>query len=76
MRLLADECCDMAVVRALRGAGHDVLAIRESMPGAEDEAVVQLALKDDRRTIARRIHRTRLNADVLNRMRNAAKERP
>jgi len=48
MRLLADECCDMAVVRALRAAGHDVLAVREAIPGAEDESVVQLALRDSR----------------------------
>lgn len=48
MRLLADECCDWAVVRALRAAGHDVLAIREVMPGAEDATVIQLALRDSR----------------------------
>ena len=48
MHLLADECCDMAVVRELRDAGHDVLTIRETMPGADDEAVVQLALRDSR----------------------------
>jgi hypothetical protein len=29
MRFLADECCDFAVVPALRGKGHDVLAVSE-----------------------------------------------
>ena len=29
MRFLADESCDFAVVRTLRSAGHDVLAIAE-----------------------------------------------
>jgi hypothetical protein len=29
MRFLADECCDFAVVRALREHGHDVLAVSE-----------------------------------------------
>jgi hypothetical protein len=30
MRFLADESCDFAVVRALRAAGHDVLAVAET----------------------------------------------
>jgi hypothetical protein len=29
MRFLVDECCDFAVVRALREHGHDVLAVSE-----------------------------------------------
>ena len=33
MRLLADESVDMAVVRALRAAAHDVAAIAELEPG-------------------------------------------
>ncbi|MBI3080243.1 MAG: DUF5615 family PIN-like protein, partial [candidate division NC10 bacterium] len=32
MRFLADESCDFAVVRALRAAGHDVVAIAEVTP--------------------------------------------
>jgi len=35
MRFLADESCDFRVVRALRAAGHDVMAIAETGPGAE-----------------------------------------
>ncbi len=40
---LADESCDFAVVRALRAAGYDVLAIAERSPGARDEEVIRLA---------------------------------
>ena len=29
LRFLADESCDFAVVRALRGAGYDVVAVAE-----------------------------------------------
>lgn len=48
MRFLADESCDFAVVRALRSAGHDVVAVRETNPGAPDEAVISLALQESR----------------------------
>lgn len=48
MRFLADESCDFAVVRALRSAGHDVVAVRDAMPGATDEAVIDFALKEVR----------------------------
>ena len=40
MRFLADESCDFAVVRALRGAGHDVSAVTELSPAAKDDAVL------------------------------------
>lgn len=48
MRLLADESLDMAVVRALREAGHDVKTTAEKSPGASDEEVAELAKVDDR----------------------------
>jgi predicted nuclease of predicted toxin-antitoxin system len=48
MRFLADACCDMAVVQALRAAGHEVLAIIEISPGAADRDIVQLAVADQR----------------------------
>jgi predicted nuclease of predicted toxin-antitoxin system len=48
MRFLADESCDFAVVRALRAAGHDVVAIVEVAPRAEDDAVIDLAVREDR----------------------------
>ena len=43
MRFLADESCDAAVFRALRTAGHEVLAVAEISPRADDEAVLELA---------------------------------
>ena len=48
MRFLADESCDHAVVRALRAAGFDVLAVADVTPRATDEAVIELAARDGR----------------------------
>ena len=48
MRFLADENCDFALVKALRQVGHDVTAIKEMMPGAEDEKVIDLAVRESR----------------------------
>ena len=48
MRFLADECCDFSVVRALRAAGHDVLAVAELALGSDDSAVMDLALRENR----------------------------
>lgn len=48
MRLLADESCDLRVVRALRGAGHDVRAVIEVSPGLPDDEVLAIAVADDR----------------------------
>lgn len=48
MRLLADESCDFTVVRDLRVAGHDVLTVGESCPGAEDDHVMNLAAREGR----------------------------
>ena|ERR1051325_2079229 len=48
MRFLADESCDFSVVRALRGEGHDVVAIAEISPREEDDDVRERAVKDDR----------------------------
>jgi predicted nuclease of predicted toxin-antitoxin system len=48
MRLLADESVDMAVVRAPREAGHDVRAIAEDEPGAEDVAVAERSMSEER----------------------------
>jgi len=48
MRFLADESCDFSVVRALRTARHDVGAVAEVAPGAPDEIVIDLALRDKR----------------------------
>ena len=48
MRFLADECCDFAAVRALRGAGHDVLAINEFQQRSVDRELLDLAATEDR----------------------------
>ena len=48
MRFLADESCDFAAVRALRAAGHDVLAVAEALPQADDERVTDLAVRGRR----------------------------
>jgi hypothetical protein len=43
VRFLADESCDFAVVRALRAAGHDVLAVAEIARSAKDLDVIRRA---------------------------------
>jgi predicted nuclease of predicted toxin-antitoxin system len=48
MRFLADESCDFRVVRALRAAGHDVTAVADAAPGANDSAVIAMALREKR----------------------------
>jgi predicted nuclease of predicted toxin-antitoxin system len=48
MRFLADESCDFAVVRALRGAGHDVVAVVEVARGTGDRAVIARARDEGR----------------------------
>ena len=48
MRLLADESCDFSVVRALRGAGHDVIAVAERFPSLDDSLILDLALREKR----------------------------
>ena len=48
MRLVADESCDFSVVVGVRGAGHDVIAIAELMPGIADEKVIELAASERR----------------------------
>lgn len=48
MRILADENMDVRVVRGLAEAGHDVLSVREAMPGADDSAVLQTAVSQQR----------------------------
>ena len=46
MNFLADESCAGPVVRTLREAGHDVVAIAEVARGATDEQVLELALNE------------------------------
>jgi predicted nuclease of predicted toxin-antitoxin system len=48
LRFLADEGCDFAVVRALREAGFDVLAVCESMSRSNDRDIIKLSHADNR----------------------------
>ena len=48
MRLLVDESCDFSLVRALRAAGHDTVAVAELTPRADDETVLNLAVQGER----------------------------
>jgi Domain of unknown function (DUF5615) len=48
MQFLADESCDFRVVRALRAAGHDGLAVAEVAPGTEDSVVLNMAVEERR----------------------------
>lgn len=48
MQFLADESCDFRVVRALRDAGRDVLAIIEFAKRLEDGEVIALAAQQKR----------------------------
>ena len=48
MNFLADESCDFRIVRALRKAGHDVIAICEFARRMEDASVIDLSKREDR----------------------------
>ncbi len=48
MRFLADECCDAALVSALRGDGHDILYAVESLQGATDDELLFRAYSEHR----------------------------
>lgn len=43
LRFLADESCDFAVVRSLRGDGYDVLAVAEFMTRSDDAELMEQA---------------------------------
>ncbi len=48
LRFLADESCDFEVVRGLRAAGFDVLAVTEYMQRSDDRALIQQAAEERR----------------------------
>jgi predicted nuclease of predicted toxin-antitoxin system len=48
VRILADENVPWPVVSALRAAGHDALAARDELRGADDHSVLERALAEDR----------------------------
>ena len=45
-RFLADESCDYSVVRALTRVGHEVLAVADLSPRADDASVIGLAVRE------------------------------
>jgi Domain of unknown function (DUF5615) len=48
VQFVADESCAGTVIRALRMAGHDVIAIAEVAKGAPDERVMERAFNEAR----------------------------
>ncbi|MGQ9684263.1 MAG: DUF5615 family PIN-like protein [Anaerolineae bacterium] len=48
LRFLAGESCDFAVVRALRAAGYDVLAVSEVMTRSDDRELIAQATRERR----------------------------
>jgi predicted nuclease of predicted toxin-antitoxin system len=48
LRFLADESCDFAVVRALRRAGYDVLAVSEVTTRSDDLQLIKQAAVEGR----------------------------
>ena len=48
MRFLADENVPRSVISALRERGHDVLAVREVLQGADDQTLLRRAQGDAR----------------------------
>ncbi len=45
---MADESCAGPLIRALRTAGHDVIAIAEIAKGASDDAIMERAFSEGR----------------------------
>jgi len=48
MHFVVDESTGTAVVEYLRNTGHDVLAIEEAMPQADDEDIIARAAEERR----------------------------
>lgn len=48
MRFLVDESTGLAVVAFLRREGHDVIAVSEAMPQADDDAILDMARTEER----------------------------
>lgn len=48
MKFIVDESAGMAVVEHLREAGHDVMAVGETMPQANDVQILETAEKESR----------------------------
>ena len=48
MKFLVDECTGTSVVDCLRDEGHDVVAVAEVMPQADDEQILERAVLEAR----------------------------
>jgi predicted nuclease of predicted toxin-antitoxin system len=48
MRFLVDECTGPAVAKWLRGQNHDVFSVYDQARGSPDDAVIQMALDEER----------------------------
>ena len=48
IKFLADESCDFTVVRTLRSAGYNVVAVAESLPSTPDLEVLRFAVHEER----------------------------
>jgi predicted nuclease of predicted toxin-antitoxin system len=48
LKILADECCQSAIVAALRSDGHDVQYAAEDFPSTPDQDLLSRAFKDER----------------------------
>jgi predicted nuclease of predicted toxin-antitoxin system len=48
LHFLADESCDFRVVRALRQAGHDVVAVNEETQRSVDKDLINQAAREHR----------------------------
>ncbi len=48
LRFIVDESTGAAVVKYLRSAGHDVLAVAEAMPQADDQEILARAMTEGR----------------------------
>ncbi|HQE94013.1 MAG TPA: DUF5615 family PIN-like protein [Anaerolineae bacterium] len=48
MKFLVDECAGTSVVDCLRDAGHDVVAVAEVMPQADDAQILEYAVLEAR----------------------------
>ncbi len=48
MRFIVDESTGMAIVEHLRGTGHDVLAVGETLPQATDAQILAYAVSEQR----------------------------
>ena len=48
MKLMVDESAGTAVAEYLRGVGHDVLSVSETMPQTEDQHILARAMSEGR----------------------------